>query len=338
MKIWKVGVLALLLCLLACPALAAKGGTAVIKTNSSASVYLRAGRSTKSEVLGWFYAGTSVKYSGDPKADWVSVSIGGLSGYMKSDYLETGGAQVTSRQPTAVVTASRYAYMRQQPTQDSKQIGSAAKGEQVTVLGVVPSGWMYVQAKRGTGYISGKLLEVEEEKTKLTAILCDALESRVPIAWYEDDLTLEQYAKVTPYGAVRFSRFAVVDVDADGQAEAVLTAENDFCVVVLKDFGIFVGGFITSNRGLMNLKSDGTFEYSSGVQDNGVATAVLEQRLFGVHAIHGVSPRLNGEVHYFVNRKNATQSEYEKALEAQAKKKNAIWYDLTQANVEAFRP
>ena len=338
MKMLKITALALLLCLMACPALAAKGGTAIIRTNSSSSVYLRAERSTKSDVLGWFYAGTSVNYSGDPKAEWVSVSIGGLTGYMKSDYLETDGAQVTSRQPTAVVTASRYAYMREQPTQDSKQIGSAAKGEQVTVLGVVPSGWMYVEAKRGTGYISGKLLEVEDKKPKLTALLCDALESRVPIVWQEDDLTLEQYAKVTPYGAVRFSRFAVVDVDADGQAEAVLAAENDFCVVVLKDFSIFAGGFITSNRGLMNLKSDGTFEYSSGVQDNGVATAVLEQGLFGVHAIHGVSAQLNGEVHYFVNRKNATQSEYQKALAEQAKKKDATWYDLTQANVETFRP
>ena len=335
MKIWKVGVLALLLCLLACPALAAKGGTAVIKTNSSASVYLRAGRSTKSEVLGWFYAGTSVKYSGDPKADWVSVSVGGLSGYMKSDYLETGGAQVTSRQPTAVVTASRYAYMRQQPTQDSKQIGSAAKGEQVTVLGVVPSGWMYVQAKRGTGYISGKLLEVEDKKAKLTGKLCDALESRTPIVFHEGTKTLSEYAKGA---SLRLTRFAVADVDRDGQAEAVVQAENQMGIVVLKASGDSVVGYTTVYRGLMNLKTDGTFEYSSGVQDNGVATAVLKQMLFGTNTIHSVSTGLNGEPRYFVDGKISTRSAFEKALEAQAKKKNATWYDLTQANVEAFRP
>lgn len=114
----------------------------------------------------------------------------------------------------------------------------------------------------------------------------------------------------------RVSKFAIIDLDGNGEEEIVLWIRAnehlkglDWGVEVLYSQEQEVYGFSLPSRAFCNLKEDGTFEISGGMDESGVG------RL-----------RLTGSSH---------EVERISCFPGQAEKADAVWHDLTADGVEA---
>ena len=153
-------VLAVLLCMCACCAMADDFGKAVIDGRNSSKVHLREKPTTESKSLGLYFTGTEVTCKSDPRGEWVDVKIGRERGYMKSDYLKTGAAadRVTPRWQAGTIIANKYARMRKGPSTEYQFICNVNEGEDVTVMGETDEHWYYVKYKGEKGFISANLV------------------------------------------------------------------------------------------------------------------------------------------------------------------------------------
>ena len=135
-------------------------------------------------------------------------------------------------------------------------------------------------------------------------------------------------------------RFTVLDMDGDGVTEVVVELTEWEAFVVLNSGGDTVYGSEIVYRGLLDLKDDGTFTYSSGAMDNGVA--VLSFRSGGTDALQlGYLPlaecRLedDGSVTYWLDGgiERTDEAGYLAFITQQSAKLDAIWYDFTPENI-----
>ena len=140
-------------------------GTAVIDGRNSDRVHLRVSASSGSSSLGLYFTGTKVLCKSDPNKDWVKVTVGSQTGYMKSEYLYRGSnpSSVRPKQPTAVVKnikAGSWVNLRGEPTLRGAVAGKIYKGDVVTVLGETVSNWYYVKVDDQYGYIMSDYLSI----------------------------------------------------------------------------------------------------------------------------------------------------------------------------------
>ena len=152
-------VLALLVCLCACCALADDYGKAVVDAPSG-QLHLREAASSSSASLGVYLTGTSVTLKSDPNAVWVEVKIGRERGYMKREYLKIG-SEANSVEPEfwlGEVNANKYARMRKGPSTEYEFIRNVNNGENVTIMGETDEEWYYVKYKDEKGFISANLI------------------------------------------------------------------------------------------------------------------------------------------------------------------------------------
>lgn len=150
-------------------------GTAFVTAQTSKRVNLRKQASARSNSLGLYYVGTQVQCLSDPYREWVNVSIGSRSGYMKSEYLYRGETPQVVRQPQAFV--QKAVSLRQGPTGGSTAVEKLQSGQIVTVLGETDTGWSYVFTGSADGYVSSKSLTVLS-----AAVPSDPSPSQVPSA------------------------------------------------------------------------------------------------------------------------------------------------------------
>ncbi|MBQ2952189.1 MAG: hypothetical protein IJE07_01390 [Clostridia bacterium] len=135
-------------------------------------------------------------------------------------------------------------------------------------------------------------------------------------------------------------RFTVLDMDGDGVSEVVVElTEWEAFVVLFSDGGDVYGGEVVY-RGLMNLKDDGTFTFSSGAMDSGVAQLTI--RSGGSDTLHmGYLPLAesrteeDGSVSYWLDggAESTDEAGYLAALDQQDAKLDALWYDFTPENI-----
>lgn len=130
---------------------------AIIDGKTSDRVHLREGRSTASASQGLFFTGTRVLCEAEPVGDWVAVTIGAQTGYMKAEYLLRGSMGSASvAQKSATVRSNMY--LRQKPDASAATLASAEAGDQIILLGETQSSWYYVQANGVYGYIPAEML------------------------------------------------------------------------------------------------------------------------------------------------------------------------------------
>lgn len=153
---------ALVLCLLASSGLSDSYGTAIVYGRNSTKVHLREEATYKSASRGLFFTGTEVDLRSDPDEKWVKVRMGGLSGYMSSDYLLRGYGRKNpgTAFQSGTVTATNYAYFRNGPSTEHMVLGRIDEGEQVTVMGETSEHWYYIKYRNECGYISGNLVRL----------------------------------------------------------------------------------------------------------------------------------------------------------------------------------
>ncbi len=142
-------------------------------------------------------------------------------------------------------------------------------------------------------------------------------------------------------------RFAVLDLDGDGEKEVILwivvNDALDYGFEILRYQEGTVCGYTLGYREFMQLKSDGAFIYSGGYADWGIAKlrfsedACLTDRLYCVES-HYNSER-NLEIQYLADGEPYSAAEFDEDVRRQNAKSDAVWYELTEENIEnVFEP
>lgn len=154
MKWNKLACLAASAMLLAAPAAADE---AIIDGRTSDRVHLREGRSATTASQGLFFTGTRVLCEAEPVGEWVAVTIGAQTGYMKAEYLLRGSmGSASAAEKHSRVQAGTFLWQKPQAT--SAVLGSVNVGDAVTLLGQTHDGWYYVQANGVYGYLPADAL------------------------------------------------------------------------------------------------------------------------------------------------------------------------------------
>lgn len=240
-------------------ALADDYGRAVIDAGRDGWLRMRAAASAKSSMLGKYYTGTEVKLKSDPNAEWVEVEIGRERGYMKSSYLRTGGAadRIAPAWKTGTVIATNWANMRYGPSTEYQFAGRVPEGETVTIMGLTDENWYYVKFDGEKGFISAKLIALEDEREKVGG--SDRMQSSWQSAF--QDYILANLEENVSYGFTHVDHDDIPELVIDTGFEAggcqVITYHNGMLDVLQTERR---GVSCLSGKNLL-LNSDGNMGY-----------------------------------------------------------------------------
>ena len=343
-------------------------GSAVIDAGDSNRIHLRQQPSTDAQSLGLYFTGTLVQCLSDPSAQWTYVSIGSQAGYMMSRYLRSDAA-VDSRQPLGLAhsPSDSRVNVRSAPTTDADLLWSAEENDAFTVLGETANGWYCVQSGDSVGYIRSDLLTITDRIAQGAVTPIPATGTNAPsftpappsgddLSAYRAVLRGEVPVLTNDYGQayvtwwpalpggeqITFPRFAVADLDGDGRREIILEQviagqDYGYGFVVLRAESGAIYGHELVYRALENLKADGTFSASSGAADNGFGRLGMDGlTCFTVLQTYSESSYAAGgsmNIRYVVDFIPADESTFMAAIAIQDTKPDAVWYELTDANI-----
>ena len=131
--------------------------------------------------------------------------------------------------------------------------------------------------------------------------------------------------------AMPFDRIALADVDLDGTPEAVLAFPlfgYDTGYLVLDRLEGRVTAYELVSRAMIDLKSDGTFSYSSGAMDNGFGYLALDGQAQEIVPVTWCETGKDGTAQYFMDGSPADETAFQHALKVQADVPPALWQTL----------
>ena len=145
------------------------GVVAVVNNpNAADRLHMRAEPRDDAKSLGKYYNGVRLSNEGQPhQGDWIPVSLGRLTGYMKKQYLvlaDTPGSSlssVTSAMPIMVVSNPNTAAnlnLRLQPSTTSDSLGVYPNGTKVILMGFCDE-WAHVIVDEKMGFMLGIYLK-----------------------------------------------------------------------------------------------------------------------------------------------------------------------------------
>lgn len=152
---------------------------------------------------------------------------------------------------------------------------------------------------------------------------------------------LEDY-NCTSDCTMKIIEFAVSDLDQDGTPEVCLgKSTNEYAdyVEILRYQDGVVYGYEIPSRGFYNLKTDGTFEFSSGAFDGGFGTISFTKSDYSIDEIAYSELSYDADnnfiLSYFVDHKRSTMDVFDAAMKKQREKTDIPWYAFTKDNIEA---
>lgn len=239
-----------LLCMLACAALADDYGKAVVDA-SGGWTYLYEEASSRSEVMGQYLTGTSVELRAREENGWIKVKIGRERGFMKADALAMGSAaeRVKARFWTGEVKATKYARMRKGPSTEFEFIRNVNDGETVTIMGKTDEDWYYLSYKGEKGFISKNLVYTSGSFSKAGYQQAD------DDAWYEKPV----YVPATPVPAPAYWQDAYTDYlnvhGGENDTYALIYVNDDNIPELVIDSGVEASGcrILTYGAGKVNV-------------------------------------------------------------------------------------
>lgn len=144
-----------------------------------------------------------------------------------------------------------------------------------------------------------------------------------------------------PY--MKIWEFAVADLDGDGEDEVILfvagAAGDMGGKLILHQSDDKVYGYLTDHRTLVDLKIDGTFNFSNptGVTEAGIAEITeFSEEGYTADRISYAAGTYEGWDTFMVDHHSAAEEEYLDAFSRQEKKQNVEWYDFNRESIHAM--
>lgn len=132
-----------------------------------------------------------------------------------------------------------------------------------------------------------------------------------------------------------YTQFAVLDMDGDGTAEVVL--QSNVGLLVLYERNGIVFGFNFAYRAMLQLKADGTFSFASSAAENGFARLSFSGAAYTIlQQTYSEVADTMGTIVYYVDQRQATEEAFQQAIAQQEAKQDAVWYDLTDSNIQTW--
>ena len=127
-------------------------------------INVRADADTESEVIGKLYNKSVAKVLGRTGNGWVRIRSGGVTGYIREEYVATGTAAQELADAVSVkqaVVTTQTLRVRAAAMADSDVITLIGEGETLEIL-EEENGWYKIRTEDGDGYISADFADVEE--------------------------------------------------------------------------------------------------------------------------------------------------------------------------------
>ncbi len=142
---------------------------------------------------------------------------------------------------------------------------------------------------------------------------------------------------------VEVGGFAVVDLDGDSVPEVVLglkvNEQDNMAFEILHYQDETVYGYTLWYRAFMDVKTDGTFCFSGGSADNGIAKISFNGPDYTMekvsYSVSAWDTHNNQTISYFVLGQNADEDGFSAATEEQAQKPDVSWLEFSAENIEA---
>ena len=142
---------------------------------------------------------------------------------------------------------------------------------------------------------------------------------------------------------VSVAKFAIADIDSDGEDETVLWLQingiSDYGFEILHYQNGEIYGYTLQYRAFMNLKTDGTFLFSSGAADFGIGKMIFSKTGYSVssqtYSQSGYDSYNELTVQYYVNDESCSEDEFNDVINSQEQKADVEWYDLSENNINA---
>lgn len=227
----------------------------------------------------------------------------------------------------AIADTFRFDYMPQKPDPDTlvepEWFTEATEPENVTIP---PENTVTVPINDGSW---------EEAKAKFESILSG--ESVFLDRDLAEGVTIQQYCE--SFGAasevnVSITKYTTADMDADGIPELLLWITindvNDYGVLVLR-YGGGATGYTFAYRQMADIKTDGTFHYSGGASNHGIAR--LKFGDFGwEYVIIGGVEETDSVTSFYWNGEPVDEDVFWVCFEAQSEKEDVEWFPYPSDN------
>ncbi len=319
--------------------------TGYVNGGDADRVHLRAAPAADADSLGLYFTGVPLVCHTDPTAPWVHVTIGQVSGYMMSRYVYCGTAPETVPivQFHACTTSADPVPFRTAPAEDAYWRYELPEGTPLLILGETADRWYYVYSDNFCGYVPSETVfmgdraeqpirhgypapELSRVAPRFHAVLYAGESFRH--AQSGDELALHELSRLYGGQPVTFPCYTFLDVDRDGERELVLAltigTDEYYGYLVLDAIGSNVYGYEFVYRAMNDLKTDGTFSFSSGAADGGFGYAVLDGQPHTVPLARSCS---DGEdVQYFEGSEQISPEAFYVLWDEQISKPSAEWY------------
>ena len=187
--------------------------------------------------------------------------------------------------------------------------------------------------------------EVREALNAYQSVLTGQADFRFWSHEYKDVKNLSQL--VDFMAPQRTGRFAVINLDNDDLPEVILSFmnsaqgyydEKDFFIFKYDGEQVFVFPYTIDGFGQYSLKQDGTFRWTNGEDEYGIAIPLFQQGKTAKKDLMYTDKReKNPSDHkYYINGLLVTRLESEEAYEYQFKKRDVSWYDFSERAVKKF--
>ena len=143
---------------------------------------------------------------------------------------------------------------------------------------------------------------------------------------------------------VSIAKFAIIDIDGDGEEEIVLLLKingiSDYGYEILHHHNGEIYGYTLPYRAVMKLKTDGTFLFSGGSSDYGIGKMNFSKTEYNINSQasskSGYDSNNKLTMQYFVNNKSCTKDKFDDMIYAQEKKSDVKWYKFSKNNINSI--
>lgn len=158
-------------------------------------------------------------------------------------------------------------------------------------------------------------------------------------------ILLNDYLKeCLPGEQLELTHFTIIDMDVDNIPEAVLELSVDgypeyYEILYYSNEQVYGYSFV--NRGLEQLKTDGTFWASNGAADNECDKLKFQNSAYEtiILAYSESNQNSNGmTITYYINNQPVTKETFDSFTQKQDAKDDVVWYELTQTTISNVFP